>query len=84
MKTRGLEICVDRGDESGVLIIEKSNIPGLHLEADTTDQMVEEIETIAPVLMDSNMVLVEGTQISLEVALTHHTLVKHLRVQSLE
>ena len=80
MKTRRLEIYVDRYDESGVLIIRRSDIPGLHLEADTMDEMVQEIKTIAPILMDANMVFEEGTEIFLEVLLYRHSSVKHPRV----
>ena len=76
-RTRRLKIHVARCEESGVLIIQKSSIPGLHLEADTMDEMVREIKTIAPILIDTNMELSSDTRVFVEILLNQPTGVKN-------
>lgn len=53
--TETYQVLLRRCDESGVFFVERSDIPGLHLESETIDQMVEAIDDIAPELIRCNL-----------------------------
>ena len=48
------------GREGGVLVANSTDIPGLNLEAETQEEMIEEIREWAPDLLRENAVVREG------------------------
>ncbi len=50
-------IKVNLDNESGVYFISESNVPGLHAEADTLDEMRDTILELAPELLVANGVI---------------------------
>lgn len=44
-------------EDDGVFVVAKSDVPGLHLEADTLAELIEEIEAWAPDLLIENGVI---------------------------
>ena len=54
---RRCQIFIRKCDESGVFIVDHSDIPGLHLEAETVPEMIEAIDEIAPELIKFNVKL---------------------------
>lgn len=57
IQARRHQIFIRRCDESGVLIVGHSGIPGLHLETETVTEMIEAIDEIAPELIKCNIKL---------------------------
>ena len=57
IQARRFQIFVRRCDESGVLIVDHSDIPGLHLETETVAEMIQAIDEIAPELIKYNVKL---------------------------
>ena len=55
IQARRYQIFIRRCDESGVLIVDDSDIPGLHLEAETATEMIEAIDEVAPELIKCNI-----------------------------
>ena len=51
------QIFIRRCEESGILIVDHSDIPGLHLEAETIPEMIDAIDDIAPELIKYNIEL---------------------------
>ncbi|MCY4129556.1 MAG: DUF1902 domain-containing protein [Gammaproteobacteria bacterium] len=51
------QIFIRRCEESGVFIVDHSDIPGLHLEAETIPEMIDAIDDIAPELIKYNIEL---------------------------
>ena len=57
IQARRVHIFIRRCDESGSLIVDHSDIPGLHLEAETVTEMIEAIDEVAPDLIQYNVKL---------------------------
>ena len=53
--TKTYQVFLRRCDEGGVFFVERSDVPGLHVESETIDQMVEAIDDIAPELIRCNL-----------------------------
>lgn len=51
------QIYIRRCEESGVFIVDHSDVPGLHLEAETITEMIDAIDDIAPELIRHNVEL---------------------------
>lgn len=54
MNKRVYNITVEQDDESGVYYIAKSDIPGLHVEADSFDELREIVSDLAAELIEAN------------------------------
>ena len=57
---RVIEVTVRHDEESGVWYVLDSNVPGLHAEAGSADELRSEILTLIPALIDANDTPVEG------------------------
>ncbi len=62
IQSRRFHIFIRRCDESGSLIVDHSDIPGLHLEAETVVEMIAAIDEIAPQLIKHNIKLDEDEE----------------------
>jgi len=47
-------------EKSNVWYVEKSNVPGLRAEAETQEELLEELKILIPALLQANNVDVEG------------------------
>lgn len=61
------EIVVARDKQANVLYIERSTIPGLHLEADTFEEMQAAIIEVVPDLLAHNVTIESDTEVLVEV-----------------